>query len=87
MMAEHPSGVPLARAVIDALPNPLMIVDGEERICLANSAACQMSYRFRVRFSAPSQQLAALAASSTSTRLASAHRAWAANALSICNPH
>jgi two-component system, NtrC family, nitrogen regulation sensor histidine kinase GlnL len=30
---------PLARAIIDALPNPLIIVDEDERICLANGAA------------------------------------------------
>jgi two-component system nitrogen regulation sensor histidine kinase GlnL len=30
---------PLARAVIDALPNPLVVVDTEERICLVNVAA------------------------------------------------
>jgi two-component system, NtrC family, nitrogen regulation sensor histidine kinase GlnL len=30
---------PMARAVIDALPNPLIVLDEEERICLANVAA------------------------------------------------
>ena len=29
----------LARAVVDALPNPLIVVDEDERICLANVAA------------------------------------------------
>jgi two-component system nitrogen regulation sensor histidine kinase GlnL len=33
------SDAPLARAVVDALPNPLIVVDEEERICLANVAA------------------------------------------------
>jgi two-component system nitrogen regulation sensor histidine kinase GlnL len=31
--------VPMARAVVDALPNPLIVIDKEERICLANVAA------------------------------------------------
>lgn len=30
---------PLVRAVVDALPNPLIVVDAEERICLVNVAA------------------------------------------------
>ena len=30
---------PLAKAVVDALPNPLIVLDQEERICLANVAA------------------------------------------------
>jgi two-component system nitrogen regulation sensor histidine kinase GlnL len=30
---------PLARSVVDALPNPLIVLDEEERICLANVAA------------------------------------------------
>ena len=30
---------PLARAVVDALPNPLIVIDDSERICLANAAA------------------------------------------------
>ncbi|MFM8745895.1 MAG: two-component system sensor histidine kinase NtrB [Aestuariivirga sp.] len=30
---------PLARAVVDALPNPLIVIDDGERICLANAAA------------------------------------------------
>ena len=30
---------PLARAIIDSLPNPLIVIDLEERICLANGAA------------------------------------------------
>ncbi len=30
---------PLPRAIIDALPNPLVVIDEEERICLANVAA------------------------------------------------
>lgn len=30
---------PLAKAVIDALPNPLIVLDEDERICLANVAA------------------------------------------------
>jgi two-component system nitrogen regulation sensor histidine kinase GlnL len=30
---------PLARAVVDALPNPLIVIDEDERICLANVAA------------------------------------------------
>ena len=31
--------IPMARAVVDALPNPLIVIDSEERICLANVAA------------------------------------------------
>ncbi len=34
-----PSEPPLMKAVIDALPNPLIVVDEGERICLANAAA------------------------------------------------
>lgn len=30
---------PLAKAVLDAMPNPLIVIDGDERICLANVAA------------------------------------------------
>ena len=30
---------PLAKAVIDALPNPLIVLDQNEQICLANVAA------------------------------------------------
>ena len=30
---------PLARAVVDALPNPLIVIDDSERVCLANAAA------------------------------------------------
>ena len=30
---------PMARAVVDALPNPLIVIDEDERICLANVAA------------------------------------------------
>ena len=30
---------PLAKAVVDALPNPLIVLDEDERICLANVAA------------------------------------------------
>ena len=30
---------PMARAVVDALPNPLIVIDDDERICLANGAA------------------------------------------------
>ena len=30
---------PLAKAVIDSLPNPLIVIDLDERICLANGAA------------------------------------------------
>ncbi|MBI3673549.1 MAG: PAS domain-containing protein [Rhizobiales bacterium] len=30
---------PLPRAVVDSLPNPLIIVDAEDRICLVNAAA------------------------------------------------
>ena len=30
---------PLVRAVVDALPNPLIVVDAEERICLVNVTA------------------------------------------------
>ena len=30
---------PLAKAVVDALPNPLIVIDEDERICLANVAA------------------------------------------------
>jgi len=30
---------PLARAVVDALPNPLIVLDEEDRICMANVAA------------------------------------------------
>ena len=34
-----PPAPPMARAVIDSLPNPLIVVDSHDRICLANSAA------------------------------------------------
>lgn len=34
-----PPPAPLARAIIDALPNPLIVIDDQERICLANGAA------------------------------------------------
>ena len=30
---------PLAKAVVDALPNPLIVLDEQEHICLANVAA------------------------------------------------
>ena len=30
---------PMPKAVVDALPNPLIVLDAEERICLANVAA------------------------------------------------
>lgn len=30
---------PFAKAVLDAMPNPLIVIDEEERICLANGAA------------------------------------------------
>jgi two-component system nitrogen regulation sensor histidine kinase GlnL len=30
---------PLVRAVVDALPNPLIVIDDSERVCLANAAA------------------------------------------------
>lgn len=30
---------PLPRAIIDALPNPLLVIDNDNRICLANAAA------------------------------------------------
>ena len=43
---------PLARAVIDALPNPLIVIDEDERICMANVAAenyFQASSNFLVR--------------------------------------
>lgn len=33
------TGAPLAKAVVDALPNPLIVLDEDERICLANVAA------------------------------------------------
>jgi two-component system nitrogen regulation sensor histidine kinase GlnL len=33
------ASAPLARAAIDALPNPLIVIDAEDRICLANAAA------------------------------------------------
>ena len=33
------ASAPLARAAIDALPNPLIVVDAEDRICLANGTA------------------------------------------------
>jgi len=36
---EKPSPAPLARAIIDALPNPLIAIDGDDRICLVNGAA------------------------------------------------
>ena len=31
--------ISLAKAVVDALPNPLIVLDGDEHICLANAAA------------------------------------------------
>ncbi|MBC8037432.1 MAG: PAS domain-containing protein, partial [Rhizobiales bacterium] len=34
-----PAPAPLARAIIDALPNPLMVIDDQDRICLVNGAA------------------------------------------------
>ncbi len=34
-----PPEAPMPRAVIDALPNPLIVIDANERICLANVAA------------------------------------------------
>ena len=34
----HPEA-PLAKAIIDSLPNPLIVVDEQERVCLANGAA------------------------------------------------
>lgn len=34
-----PPEAPLAKAVLDAMPNPLIVIDVEERICLANVAA------------------------------------------------
>jgi two-component system, NtrC family, nitrogen regulation sensor histidine kinase GlnL len=37
--SETLSGAPLAKAVVDALPNPLIVIDEDERICLANVAA------------------------------------------------
>ncbi|WP_373504811.1 nitrogen regulation protein NR(II) [Aestuariivirga sp.] len=37
--AAEPSGAPMAKAVVDALPNPLVVVDEDERICMANVAA------------------------------------------------
>ena len=37
--AAPPAEAPLARAVVDALPNPLIVLDQDERICLANVAA------------------------------------------------
>jgi two-component system nitrogen regulation sensor histidine kinase GlnL len=37
--AVTPRETPLARAVVDALPNPLIVIDDSERICLANAAA------------------------------------------------
>ena len=38
--AEQPvAEMPLARAVVDALPNPLVVIDEDERIALANVAA------------------------------------------------
>lgn len=36
---ELPVEFPLPRAIIDALPNPLLVIDAENRICLANAAA------------------------------------------------
>ncbi len=33
------TGAPLAKAVLDAMPNPLIVIDPDERICLANVAA------------------------------------------------
>jgi two-component system nitrogen regulation sensor histidine kinase GlnL len=37
--SETLTGAPLAKAVVDALPNPLIVLDEDERICLANVAA------------------------------------------------
>lgn len=34
-----PADPPLAKAVLDAMPNPLIVIDEDERICLANVAA------------------------------------------------
>lgn len=38
-MSLQPAQSPLPRAVLEALPNPLIIIDEQDRICLANSAA------------------------------------------------
>ena len=37
--ATHPAEAPMAKAVVDALPNPLIVIDEDERICMANVAA------------------------------------------------
>lgn len=39
MLQESPSPAPLLRAVVDALPNPLMVIDQHDRICFVNGAA------------------------------------------------
>lgn len=36
---QPPADAPLARAVLDAMPNPLIVIDQDEQICLANGAA------------------------------------------------
>jgi two-component system nitrogen regulation sensor histidine kinase GlnL len=60
----QPPEVPLPRAIIDSLPNPLVIIDETGRICLANAAAenyfhtssnmlTRLSLRDLVPFSSP----------------------------------
>ncbi len=39
MLQENPPPAPLARAVVDALPNPLLVIDEGDRICFVNGAA------------------------------------------------
>ncbi len=33
------SGLPAAQAVFDAMPNPLLVLDGNDKVCMANAAA------------------------------------------------
>lgn len=39
MTAKPDTASPFPRAIIDALPNPLLVIDADNRVCLANAAA------------------------------------------------